>query len=394
VRNATLVATFILLLACDKADPNLATYQVERGEFLVTHFEAGEIQAVRGEIVMSPRIGGRLKITDMAPEGEQIDVGDLIIQFDPAEFEAQMLDREALLEQAHSDFAKAKAQRNQTLADIKRKIEQQQATLRLAELSMERQRFASSIDQELARISMEKTKRGLQESYGDSVAQEVINRVDFQRHQLSIARNQERYNRAHDNYERTRVYATRPGIVVYRKIRKPGSSGESKVAVGDNIWGGHALMDIPDLSQMQVRCMIGEMDIKRMRVGQKVFIRLEAFPGPVFNGTVSSLSPMATPQPGAPEIRVFDIYIDIKEQDERLKPGMSTEAEIVLEHFKDTLSVPLSAIFNRRQTKIVYRLQNGDFTAVEVELGQRNASSIVVSSGLQEGDIVALEQPQ
>jgi len=103
---------------------------------------------------------------------------------------------------------------------------------------------------------------------------------------------------------------------------------------------------------------------------------------------------MATPQPGAPEIRVFDIYIDIKEQDERLKPGMSTEAEIVLEHFKDTLSVPLSAIFNRRQTKIVYRLQNGDFTAVEVELGQRNASSIVVSSGLQEGDIVALEQPQ
>jgi multidrug efflux pump subunit AcrA (membrane-fusion protein) len=134
------------------------------------------------------------------------------------------------------------------------------------------------------------------------------------------------------------------------------------------------------------------MDIKRMQLGQSVSIRLEAFPGPVFHGSVSNLSPMAIPQPDAPEIRVFEIYIDIDEQDERLKPGMSTEAEIVLEHFTDTLFVPLSAIFNRGQKKIVYRLQNGNFAAIEVELGQRNTRFIVINSGLKEGDIIALEQ--
>ena len=82
-------------------------------------------------------------------------------------------------------------------------------------------------------------------------------------------------------------------------------------------------MDLPDLSKMQVRCLVGEMDIKRMRLGQEVSIRLEAFAGPVFHGKISNLAPMATPQPEAREIRVFEMFIDIDEQDERLKPGMS-----------------------------------------------------------------------
>jgi len=381
------------ILACSELPPDIETHRVERGEFVVTHFEGGEVRAAHGEVIMSPRISGRLKITDLAPEGDHVEIGDLIIQFDPAEFEDDMRNREGRLFEAQSNFEKAKAQRNQRLADIKRKIEQQEATFRLAELNMERQRFASPIDQEQSRIAMEKSQRAVSEAREDSIAQEVINRVDFQSHQLSIARRQERYDRAKDNYERTRVTATKPGIVVYRKIRKPGASGESKVAVGDNIWGGHALIDLPDLSKMQVRCLIGEMDIKRVRLGQKVSIRLEAFIGPIFHGEVSNIAPMATPQPEAKEIRVFEMFIDIDEQDERLKPGMSAEAEIELERIKDVLSVPLAAIVDQGETKLIYRVDGGKLEAVEVELGRRNASAAIVISGLEEGDLITLTPP-
>lgn len=388
-----LLCALLFSAACQSAPPDLPTVAVKRGEFRVTQIEAGEVQAAGGAVVTSPRIGGRLKIVHLWPEGDQVAIGDLILQFDPAEFEREMLDREGRLEQAHSDFAKAKAQRGQRLADIKRKIQLQEAQRQLAELNQERQKFASNLDREKGRIELEKSARALEEAQQDSLAQEVVNRVDLRKHELSISRNQERYDRAQRDYDRTSIYADKPGIVVYRKIWKPGTDQQSKVAVGDQVWGGRALLDIPDMSKMQVLCLIGEMDIERMRTGQRASIRLEAFPGPVFNGVVAELAPMASPQPGAPDIKVFELLIDIDEQDERLKPGMSAEIEIVLETVPDALSLPLNAVFAREGRFVVYQLAAGDFEEVEVELGPQNATSAVVASGLQAGDIVALKDP-
>ena len=384
----------LLLCACQNLPSDLPTTTVVRGEFLVSHFEGGEIQASSGEVVMSPRIGGSLKIVHLWPEGTKVEIGDLILQFDPAEFEREMLDREGRLEQALSDFAKSQAERKLRLATIKRKIEQQIAQRQLAELNQERQKFASVVDQEQSNINLERAIRSLEEARQESIAQEVINRVDQRKHELNINRKQERYNRALRNYERTSIKAAKPGIVVYRKIWKRGFDKESKIAIGDQVWGGRALLDIPDMSMMQVRCLIGEMDIGRMREGQRAFIRLEAFPGPVFTGIVSELAAMASPQPGAPDIRVFELMIDIDEQDDRLKPGMSAEVEIILERIPNVLSVPLSAIVDRNGNPTVYRFEGGQFNEVPVELGQENATSVIVSSGLSTGDLVALPPPQ
>ena len=218
--------------------------------------------------------------------------------------------------------------------------------------------------------------------------------MDFRKHELNIARRQDRATKGRRrDYERTSIYATKPGIVVYRKIWKPGTDEEGKVAVGDQVWGGRALLEIPDLRKMQVLCLIGEMDIERVRVGQRAYIRLEAFPGPVFNGVVSELAPIASPQPGAPDIHVFELVIDIDEQDERLKPGMSAEVEIVLETVPEALSVPLNALFEREDGLVAFRLANGKFVEVPVVIGHKNATAAVVSSGLAAGDIVALQNP-
>ena len=383
----------LLFCACQSAPPDLRNAIVTRGEFRVTHYESGEIKAAGGEIVSSPRIGGRLKIVHLWPEGETVDVGDLILQFDPAEFERKMLDREGRLEQASSDFEKAQAQRGQELSNIKRKIQQQEAQRDLATLNQQRQEFASNIDRERGKINLEKAARSLEEARQESIAQEVINRVDLNKHELSIDRNQRRYDSARRDYDRTSVYAVKPGIVVYRKIWKPGTDQESKVAVGDQVWSGKPLLDIPDLSKMQVRCLIGEMDIERVHIGQGANIRLEAFPGPVFSGVTSELATMASPQPGAPDIQVFELVIDIDEQDDRLKPGMSAEVEIILEVVPDVLSIPLTALFNREQGFAVFRLEDGDYEEVIVELGEKNATDAIVTSGLSDGDIIALEDP-
>ena len=369
------------------------THKLERGAFHVTMAESGEIKAAGGETVISPRIGGRLKILHLWPEGEQVEIGDLIIQFDPAEFEREMLDEEGEFEKEQAQSAKLKAQSEQRLQELAIGIKEQEENIKLQKLNLEMAEFSSPIDLETSKIQFVKAERSLVNSMQRHESQKIINRVDLEKQQQRIDRHQDRYEHAKENHGRTSMYATKPGIVVYRKIWKPGRE-RSKVAVGDNIWGGRALLEIPDLSRMQVLCMVGEVDLKCVALQQQAFIRLEAFPGPVFQGEVTDIAPIATPQPGADDIQVFEILVDIAEQDVRLKPGMSAQVEIMIETFADVHSVPLGAIFERDGKKMVYCLRDGTFKPVEVELGEHNGIAVMIKSGLEDGDIIALSDPR
>ena len=130
--------TALFIASCETVPEDFPSKMLERGEFYIAQIESGEIQAASGEVIVSPRIRGRLKILHLWPEGAQVEVGDLLLQFDPAEFEVGMIEREGQLEQAVADYEKAKAQREQRLADIKRRIQQQEAQFRLSELSLQR----------------------------------------------------------------------------------------------------------------------------------------------------------------------------------------------------------------------------------------------------------------
>ncbi|MEW6755772.1 MAG: efflux RND transporter periplasmic adaptor subunit [Candidatus Latescibacterota bacterium] len=388
-----LAAACLLLAACSQVPADFPALTLEPSEFRVTQVEGGEVQASAGEVIISPRIRGRLKVVYLFPEGEQAEVGDLLIQFDPAEFEREMLDEGGQLEQARAEYDRAKSEMTQRLEELRRGIEKVEAQVRLSELSMQRAKLASRLDLERAEIELEKARRDLEEAHEEFAAQEVVNRVDLQKQEHEIEQRQQRYDRAKRDFDRTSLRAEKPGIVVYRKIWKPGTDQDGKVAVGDQVWGGNALLDIPDLSKMQVLCLIGEMDLKRMAVGQKALIRLEAFVGPVFHGEVARLAPMATPQPGAPDIQVFEMVVSVEERDPRLKPGMSAEVEVTIATVPNALSVPLNAVFEKDGRKVVYRRRGGGFHPVEVALGPRSATAVVVESGLSAGDVVALKDP-
>ena len=370
---------------------DLPTDEVKKGEFRITLVETGELQAAWGEKIEAPEVRGRLLILFLWPEGARVDVGDLVLQFDKTEFERRVLDREGELDEAQSDFTKAEAQAEQQLSGLKIQIEQEEAALELARISQQKAQFGTPVQLEEAGIRLQQAERLLQEAKEDLKARTIAARVDLQNHRLNIARKQKRYDRIYRDYQQLDVYAPSPGIVVYHKIRQPG--GDRKVRVGDQVWGGATVLSIPDLSQMQVIAQVGEADIKRVKIGQQAFIRLDASPGVVFRGQVAKVSPMANPREDAPNIQVFETIIDIQEQDERLKPGMSVAAEIVVETIPDVLSIPLEAVFEQDGKNIVYCLRGRFFEPVEVELGGHNATSIVVESGLEEGEKIALEAP-
>ena len=371
--------------------PEIPTYEVKRGEFLITLVESGEIRAAEAEKIVAPDVRGRLQIASLWPEGEYVDVGDLILQFNQTQFAQNLLNTGGELEKAQSDFASAKAKMGQKLIEVNIQIEQRTAQLELEKISLQKAELGTPIELEEARIKLKQTERLLAEAKSKLKAEKVSTRVDRQNQQLNIARWQKRYDRSLRDYRRLSVYAKRPGLVIYEKIRRP--EGLRKVRVGDRVWDGFTIMSLPDLSKLQAILQIGEGDFEQVKKGQQTFVRLDAYPGPIFSAQVAKIFPMANPHEDAPNVQVFEMIIDIEEEDPRLKPGMSAAAEIVLALIPDVLYVPLEAIFQQGDETRVYCLKESRFEPLAVELGKSNTVSIIIKSGLREGAVIATQDP-
>ncbi len=194
-------------------------------------------------------------------------------------------------------------------------------------------------------------------------------------------------------------------------------SGPEKIRVGDNIWGGVNIISLPDLSHMQVKTYVNEVDVDKLAIGQYATIKLDALPGPSFTGKISNIATLGREKEGEKNVKVFDITIEIDQQDERLKPGMTATSEVVIETIPPRqpavadsiqpppseeiiaesapmpLYIPLDAIFERDGRTVVYRLIDGQTEETEVALGKRNDNYVVVEEGLKPDDRVTLHDP-
>jgi len=74
--------------------------------------------------------------------------------------------------------------------------------------------------------------------------------------------------------------------------------------------------------------------------------------------------------------------------DERLKPGMSANCQIIVNRIKDQLFVPIDAIHNLDEKTIVYSESGGE---IEVKTGKSNSNFIIVEDGLEEDDTILLK---
>jgi multidrug efflux pump subunit AcrA (membrane-fusion protein) len=154
---------------------------------------------------------------------------------------------------------------------------------------------------------------------------------------------------------------------------------------------------IYDLTDMQVRCQIGEMDISRVRADQDAYV-ISGKGGQRYRGKVALVEELAKEanvgEGGTPGQRVFGVLVTLEETDPaRLRPGMSVDLEVVLERVPEVVLAPIRALFDESGERVVYRADDGTFERVPVTTGLRNDLFVEVHSGLRTGDLVALERP-
>ncbi len=409
-------AYFTLWQPSGEVASNIASYAVEQGEFVISlNLKGGELEAIKAENIVAPRVRGQLKITELFPEGETVEIGDLLVQFEPTEFEKRLMDREQQLEQSLAEQEKTAATQKAQIAGLESAIENQKADLRLAELQVERMVFEATLEKERAQIEARKAQLSYQQAVEKLATQKVINAADTKKRELDAERKQRDLDQAQKEIEKITIKAEKPGLVVYGKVWK--GSGPEKIRVGDEIWGGVNIISLPDLSRMQVKTYVNEVDVDKLEIGQPASIKLDALPEPTFHGKIASIAPLGREKEGEKNVKVFDVTVEIEEEDERLKPGMTANAEVIIETVPPRpealtdsvqteatdevvaeslplpLFIPLDAVFEKDGRTVVFRLIDGQPEEIEVVLGKRNKDYVVVEEGLAPDDRVTLRDP-
>jgi HlyD family secretion protein len=158
---------------------------------------------------------------------------------------------------------------------------------------------------------------------------------------------------------------------------------------------GTPVMQVADLSRMQVRVQVNEVDVARLRVGQRARIDLDASRGLTLPGRVTAVAPAAV-APGTPGqdttagaasgIIKFEVKIDLLRVDPRLRPGMSANVDIITDERHGVLTLPLEAV--DLTASRVTRNVGGRPVATPVRLGLRSDNRVEILSGLRAGDRV------
>ncbi len=168
-----------------------------------------------------------------------------------------------------------------------------------------------------------------------------------------------------------------------------GGISVANLETGQTINANTPVIEIVDPTIVEVDGIVDEIDVLFVRDGARAQVTMDALPGRVLEGTVSTIASAAQNQQG-----VVSYPIGIQVQlpgDTRLVEGLSATASIVLREETDVLLVPLQAVYGTFDQPLLRVMSNGTVNERAVSLGNSDDFWVVVLEGVREREQVALE---
>ena len=366
---------------------------VKSGEFKVLVTTTGELRARKFVQVTGPAGAQSVqvyqtKISSIVPEGTVVKEGDVIAELDRQPVAAKVADVTLSLQKAQADFTTAQLDSALNLAQAREDVRTAEFALEEKKLAREQAKYEAptikrqaEIDLEKAQRALEQSKRNLSTKTKQAVAKMSSVGADLGRQQNNL----KNLETVRDQFS---VRAPAPGMVIY--VRE--WNGKKK-GVGSQ-WQpwDPSVATLPDLTQMESETYVNEVDVRKLALGQKVQISLDADPTKKLAGTVTRIANVGEQRPNQ-DSKVFEVKIEIATPDTTLRPGMTTANAIEVASVPRVLSVPLEAVVNDGGFSYVYKKDGRSVVRQMVETGAMNDNEIVVRNGLTKGEQVLLTPP-
>ncbi len=183
------------------------------------------------------------------------------------------------------------------------------------------------------------------------------------------------------------------GFVVMASIVRNNEFGT--VREGDQVRSGQPFMFIVDPSSMILSATVNQVDAERLRLGMKARIRLDAYSDIEVPGTLDGIGAMAqTSTFRAAYVGEIPVRLNLDKMDPRIIPDLTASATVYLQSEQNAVVLPRSALFEENGSKYVFlRNPEGGWVRKPVETGVVCFTDVAIHSGVQKGDVVALQRP-
>ncbi len=300
------------------------TSPITRGEIVDTVGATGTLQAVT-TVQVGSQVSGNISYLG-ADFNSIVKKGQVIARLDPSLFDAQLQQARANLLQTRANQAKAESEleRNRVML-----LDAQQKYTRARELASKSLLPQSDLD--AAKISVDSAQASLA-SQQATVAQT----------QAAVSQSQASVNQNQVNLDHTVIAAPIDGIVTQRSV----DVGQTVAA---SMQAPTLFVIAADLTKMQVNANIDESDVGRIRPGQHVTFRVDAYPTDTFDGTVSQirLQPVVVSN-----VTTYGTVIDVPNPQLKLKPGMTANVKVEIAKRTDVLRLPNTALRFRPSAEV------------------------------------------
>ncbi|NEW80862.1 MAG: hypothetical protein GZ094_00630 [Mariniphaga sp.] len=393
---------FVLLMAgvyFIGINPSAKVYKVKRENFEALISCKGEIQSEKAVLITIPDVFGDrsleiydTQIKDLIPEGSIIKKGDFVGLLDQGRVKQLKQNNEEAMKKLLFNINDAKIDSAVELVALRDGIEQFSFDLQYKKVELEQSVFESPAYQRTSQMAYDRALRQLE--YKRRAYQ--MTQKGLQTH---ILRDENRLKLLVDKdrkyqiaFDGARIVAPQGGMLIYG--RTFGRGGSRKLTIGSWVsMQNPVIATLPDLSILDSETYVEEIYISKIKLGDSARVYIDALKNQENIGAISNISNVGQEMTGF-DSKVFKVNIRIASDNDKVKPSMTTNNEIIIAREQNVIVIPRSTLFSDEGKQFVYLRELGKITIKDVECGNQSDKFVVIKKGLKEGDKILLNKPE
>ncbi|MDR1405709.1 MAG: HlyD family efflux transporter periplasmic adaptor subunit [Prevotellaceae bacterium] len=367
--------------------------RVRRGPFEVIVATTGELKAQSMERIEGPEgLRARsirlqeIKIQDLIPEGTVVKKGDYVATLDRSAAATRQKDLEDEVEKVRAQLERTLLDTSLNLRGIRNNLVNLKFDMEEKQIAVEQSVYEPPATQRQAQNNLERAARDYEQELQNYTLKEAQAEGQIKDVRITLYQRERELTELLSVLDQFIIYAPNDGMVIYYR-----EWGGDKRKVGSSIspWDA-TIATLPDLSVMESKTYVNEIDISKIKKGQQVRLGVDAFPEKQYTGVITEVSNVGEQIKNA-DAKVFEVIVRINESDPILRPSMTTSNKIITAAYSDVVYVPIEAIFGTDTMTYVYRTNGVKQIVVP---GEMNDNFRIIEQGLKESDEVYLSLPE